>query len=82
MRACSNQRIAHEDTHLTVEEWLQQTLCATGGSAEFALVASHRVKRVDSTFPFLIEPSENVVNIVWEEALAVEDGAEHARDGV
>lgn len=39
----------------------------------------HRVERVDTTLPVLINPSQNVVDVVREESLAVEHARQHLR---
>ncbi|KAI3484762.1 hypothetical protein L1887_52048 [Cichorium endivia] len=67
---------------LVVKERLDERLGRTCSTAELALVASDGVERVDCALALFVEAAEDVVDVVGEEALAVEHGGDHAGDRV
>ena len=64
---------------LIVQKGHDQTACGTSRPALFTLVAPHGIITVQRALAFLIQTSKNGVNVVWEEALVVEDVAQPLR---
>ena len=69
------------EANLVVQERLQQRRGRAAGAVRLALVRADGVVAVHGALALVVEPADNVVHVVREEALGVQHRRQHLRNG-